>query len=72
MKKVMLGLVLVLISGAVCAQPAPWWKWKSKLNGRIQCAQTSLGDGWERHSGPYKDARCEIAARSKSQKSKSR
>ena len=53
------ALCASLIAFAALAQPAPWYKWKSKLNGRITCAQTSPGEGWEKDSGPYKDARCE-------------
>lgn len=41
-------------------QPAPWYNWKSKYDGKIFCSQTSPGSGWELYSGPYKDARCEI------------
>jgi|GEM_PF-905281 len=42
------------------AAPAPWYQWSSKLNDGRYCAQTSPGHGWERGSGPYKDAHCEI------------
>jgi hypothetical protein len=57
--KLLTGIAAMTLSFAVFAQPAPWYKWKSKLNGKIVCTQTSPGEGWERDSGPYKDARCE-------------
>jgi hypothetical protein len=54
-----LCLILCLGSQASIAAPAPWYKWKSKLNGKLACMQTSPGDdGWTRDSGPYHDARC--------------
>lgn len=52
------GILLLALTSSF-AQPAPWYNWKSKLNGRIFCAQTSPGEGWVKDSGPYKDARCE-------------
>lgn len=50
---------LMLVSSALAA-PAHWHKWRSKLNGKLVCAQTSPGDGWEKDtsSGPYRDGRC--------------
>jgi hypothetical protein len=51
-------------TGVALAQPAPWWRWQSKLDSkRIECAQNSLGEGWIRYDGPYKDAKCTIRAR---------
>jgi hypothetical protein len=43
----------------VLAAPAPWHQWRSKVDGKQFCAQTSLGSGWEKVSGPYKDSHCE-------------
>jgi hypothetical protein len=40
------------------AAPAPWFQWRSKANGSLACSQTPLGPGWEKFSGPYRDARC--------------
>lgn len=51
--------LIALFSLSIFAGPAPWYKWQSKLNGKITCAQTSPGDGWKKYGGPYKDARCE-------------
>lgn len=47
-------IAVLVVSFAVLAQPAPWYKWRSKLNGKEVCAQTSPGEGWEQASGPYK------------------
>lgn len=44
------------------AAPAPWYKWRSKVDGTLSCAQSTLGFGWELASGPYKDSRCEKPA----------
>ena len=47
------------------AEPAPWFKWRSKADGSLVCSQTPLGDGWEKADGPYRDARCEKRKRVK-------
>jgi len=58
MKKIAL-LLSVSIAGAALAGPAPYYQWRSKLNGVFACSQTPLGPGWEKTTGPYRDARCE-------------
>jgi hypothetical protein len=40
------------------AGPAPWFQWRSKLDGKQVCAQTGLGHGWEKAGGPYQDSHC--------------
>ncbi len=50
---------LALLCGAPQAAPAPWYQWRSKIDGHLSCSQTPLGPGWVRDSGPYKDSRCE-------------
>lgn len=45
-------------AGAVAAAPAPWYYWRSKLNGQRVCAQTSPGEGWERDSEAYPQPMC--------------
>lgn len=40
------------------AAPAPWHWWKSRLDGRLYCAQTSPGSGWVRVDGPFDNAQC--------------
>jgi hypothetical protein len=52
-------IAVALLALPALAGPAPWYQWRSKLNGRLVCAQTSPGEGWALDSGPYKDSRCE-------------
>jgi len=52
------GLALAL-PAFLHAEPAPWFQWRSKATGTLVCTQTPLGPGWEKASGPYRDARCE-------------
>jgi hypothetical protein len=47
------------------AAPAPWYQWRSKTDGSMACSQTALGAGWERFSGPYRDARCTFRSTAK-------
>lgn len=54
-----IGLAALLACATLAAEPAPWFKWRSKVDGKQFCAQTSLGPGWEKAAGPYKDSRCE-------------
>jgi hypothetical protein len=55
----LLGLVLTLACPWSPAEPAPWFKWRSKLDGSLACSQTSLGPGWDKVAGAYRDSRCE-------------
>jgi len=41
------------------AGPAPWYQWRSKVDGRLSCSQIPLGPGWERAAGPFRDSHCE-------------
>ena len=59
MKHFTLLLALGLATQAALAAPAPYFQWRSKLNGALACSQTPLGAGWEKFAGPYRDARCE-------------
>jgi len=43
---------------AVFAAPAPWFYWRSKVDGQRVCAQTSPGSGWEKDSPPYDGPGC--------------
>jgi hypothetical protein len=54
-----IALPLALACSLALAGPAPWFKWRSKLDGTLACSQTPLGQGWEQASGPYRDSRCE-------------
>jgi hypothetical protein len=51
-------LALCCGATALAAAPAPWYQWRSKLDGGLACAQVSPGDGWEAAGGPYRDADC--------------
>ena len=53
------ALALALCCASLQAGPAPWFKWRSKIDGYLTCSQTPLGPGWEKDSGPYRDSRCE-------------
>lgn len=57
--KMPLVLCLTLFVGATFAAPAAWFYWRSKLDSVLLCSQTTPGDGWEKFSGPFLDARCE-------------
>jgi hypothetical protein len=52
-------LALLMACGALPAKPAPWYYWRSKVDGRRVCAQVSPGPGWTRDSGPYEGAMCQ-------------
>jgi hypothetical protein len=51
-------IVATLATSLLQAAPASWYQWRSKTDGSLACSQTPLGAGWERFSGPYRDARC--------------
>ena len=51
-------LILVLAANTALAGPAPWFQWRSKLDGKLVCSQTPLGAGWEKATGPYRDSHC--------------
>lgn len=59
MKFIATALLLILCWSAVQARPAPWYRWRSKLDGSTTCSQVPLGPGWEKESGPFRDSRCE-------------
>lgn len=54
-----LAALLACACASLAAAPAPWFTWRSKLDGKQVCAQTPLGPGWEKAGGPYKDSHCE-------------
>ena len=51
--------LLFLITASTSAGPAAWFNWRSQLDLVLVCSQTSPGEGWEKFSGPFLDARCE-------------
>lgn len=57
----LLSLLLSLaLAAPAFAAPAPFYLWQSKLDGHYSCAQVQPGEGWLRHSGPYRDAACRV------------
>ncbi|THF62652.1 hypothetical protein [Pseudothauera rhizosphaerae] len=54
-----LFLLCALVPPPADAAPAPWYLWRSKVDGKLHCAQASPGPGWERERGPFRDIRCE-------------
>lgn len=57
--RILLLLLLCQWTASAGADPAPWYQWRSKLDGKVFCAQTSPGAGWEKLAPPFRDARCE-------------
>ncbi len=45
------------------ASPAPWYHWRSKVDGVRICAQTTPGPGWEKDGGPYDGPQCSTKPR---------
>lgn len=50
--------LLFLLTSTAEAEPAPWYWWVSKVDGRRVCLQFSPGEGWAPSRGPYRDSRC--------------
>jgi hypothetical protein len=51
-------LAMLFVSGQSQAEPAYWYRWQSKLDGRYVCAQVHPGEGWQKVGGPFRNARC--------------
>jgi hypothetical protein len=51
-------LACAVLATAAFAAPAPWFYWRSKVDGQRVCAQTSPGSGWEKDSPPYEGPGC--------------
>lgn len=58
----MKNFLIVSLGASLCtaalSAPAPWFQWRSKLDGKLVCAQVLRGPGWEQASGPYRDSQC--------------
>jgi hypothetical protein len=59
------ALLLATCCAHALAEPAPWYQWRSKVDGKFACSQTPLGTGWEKASGPYRDSHCGKRIRTK-------
>lgn len=53
-----LPLTALLLSLSAQAAPMPFYRWQSQLDGAYTCQQTSPGEGWQKVSGPFRDAGC--------------
>jgi hypothetical protein len=53
-----LACAALLAPAMVQGAPAPWYYWRSKVDGQCVCAQVSPGQGWERDSEPYAGPGC--------------
>jgi hypothetical protein len=51
-------LLLTAMASQSIAAPAAFYQWRSKIDGQVICSQTSLGPGWERAAGPFRDSHC--------------
>jgi hypothetical protein len=56
--KLLISAIALLLCNAVLAAPAPWYLWKSKVDGTTFCSQTSPGEAWVRFKGPFDNGRC--------------
>ena len=45
-------------SAPALAAPAPWYWWRSQVDGARVCAQTSPGPGWQQDSAPFDGPGC--------------
>ena len=53
------ALVVLLAPLLVQAAPAPWYYWRSLVDGQRVCAQISPGPGWEQDSAAYEGPGCQ-------------
>ena len=63
--RLLTAALLALCASQLAAEPAPYWQWRSKVDGQLVCSQTPLGAGWEKASGPYQDSHCQYRRRGK-------
>ena len=54
-------LMLALFCGAAFASGAPWYAWRSKMDGTLLCTQISPGEAWYKYRGPYMESHCRKA-----------
>lgn len=54
----LLSGVLLLFAVHAAAGTAAWYRWESRIDGRLVCAQTSPGAQWKQFAGPFLDANC--------------
>ncbi|MBY0453645.1 MAG: hypothetical protein K2Q11_02015 [Burkholderiaceae bacterium] len=54
---------VALVCSAALAAPAPWYFWRSKIDGARVCAQTSPGTGWQAESVAFDGPSCQSRRR---------
>ena len=57
--RVLFLFALLLATALAHAAPAPWYYWRSQVDGARVCAQTSPGPGWRRDSPAYNGPGCQ-------------
>jgi hypothetical protein len=58
MRAALLAIAMFFAFSTVAtAAGAPWYWWKSKVDGKRYCLQTTPGEGWAQDGGPYKDSK---------------
>ncbi len=50
--------MLALVSFAVFASGAPWYKWRNLIDRTILCSQLSPGESWVKIQGPFMESQC--------------
>ena len=56
---VTVALLVLPAAGPASAAPAPWFYWRSLVDGARVCAQTSPGAGWELDSAAFDGPGCQ-------------
>ena len=59
LNRALLAAIIACTTASLAAAPAPWFQWRSKVDGALVCSQTPLGPGWEKANGPFRDSHCE-------------
>ena len=57
-KSMLVAAGALLLALSLQAAPAPWDQWQSLATGRYRCSANDPGEGWKRHSGPYRNGAC--------------
>lgn len=53
------GVLLVALQLPVQAGTAPWYLWRSQLDGALTCQLFSPGQAWSLYDGPFADLECQ-------------
>ena len=55
----LLVLLVFLAAAQAHAAPAPWYHWRSLVDGQRTCAQAAPGNGWARDSAAFDGPGCQ-------------